>query len=78
MTNDGNQVFFPQMNFNNLVENNSAYSALLNASKNNWRVTPRNLLDVSVSQRKSRGTKIVSWTTCLTFYSTGYFIWLDN
>ena len=60
MTNDLKPIFCPQMNFNNLVEFDSAYSALLHASKNDWRRTPRSLLDVNVSQRKSRGTKIVS------------------
>ena len=47
------------MRFGNLVEHNSAFSALLNASKNNWRRTPRNLLDVTITQRKSNGDKTI-------------------
>ena len=39
------------MQFNNRVENDSAYDALLNASKFNWRRTPLHILDVKVRQR---------------------------
>ena len=50
------------MEFNNRVENDSAYDALLNASKFNRRWTPLHILDVHVRQRRSTGGKIVSKT----------------
>ena len=65
------------MYFNNLVAGSSSYDALLNASQNNWRRTPLNVLDVKVRQRRSKGGKIVS-TEIQSKHIKLLFVPLDN